>query len=186
MHYSGLVVATDLDEELEPFADYHKVARFRHFVDSDELQLMAKEYAVDPSDLVALEKRLKEWREEEGGVHEGRLFTWSTDNPQAKFDWYEVGGRFGAFLQLREPRIETRWFGLRRVRVSHVTRARKHEVDPEPLLAAPPTALLCRGVWREAPMAIMQAPGPEWLREFAEAYGEIEDDAFLNAVDLHS
>lgn len=186
MHYSCLVVGTNVDEELEPFADYHRVEPYRHFLEPEEVVLMARHFGLQPTNIEDLVGKLREWREEEGGVHEGRLFTWSTENPRAKFDWYEAGGRFGAFLRLREPRIESRWFGLRRQRVTHVTRARKQDIDPEPLLAAPPAALLHRGEWREAPMSLQETPSPEWLREFAKAYAQIEDEALLNAMDLHS
>lgn len=108
MHYSCLVVGADVDAELEPFADYFQVEPYRYFLEPADVELMARHFGLEPTNLEPLAGKLKEWREEEGGVHEGRLFTWSTENPRAHFDWYEAGGRFGAFLQLREPRIESR------------------------------------------------------------------------------
>lgn len=35
-------------------------------------------------------------------------------------------------------------------------------------------------------MSLQEAPAPEWLREFADAYAQIDDEAVLNAMDLHS
>lgn len=186
MHYSCLVVASDVDKAREPFAEDRSVDPYRDYLPEDEIALMSEHYGIPRADLPALATKLQDWREQDGGIHEGRLFTWSTQNPQRKFDWYEAGGRFGPLLQLRESRLETWWFGLRRRRVTHVTRARKRDILPEPLLASPPVAILHQGLWREAPCSIMADPGPEWIEEFAEAFAQVADDEMLHAMDLHA
>ena len=37
---------------------------------------------------------MPDWRGSEAGVDEVGLFSWTTANPEGKFDWYEIGGRW--------------------------------------------------------------------------------------------
>ena len=186
MHYSCLVVGDDVDALLAPYSEHLTVDPYRDYLDAEDVRLMADEFGLPVEALDRLAEKLPEWREAEGGVDAGRLFVWSTANPRSKWDWYATGGRFGSFLELREPRMPTGWRSwFRRTPDTHTTRARKREVVLESLLAEPPAAILFAGEWREAPISLGRPP-PEWSVEFAEVLASVPDDALLNAMDLHS
>jgi hypothetical protein len=109
------------------------------------------------------------------------------DNPEAKFDWYEIGGRWKGFLQLRAPRLQKRLFGFLAPRKeSRTNTARKHEIDSDALLADPPAAVLFRGQWHEGPIQLDGPPDVEWASQFRNIYNQIPDDAQLTIVDIHS
>ena len=43
--------------------------------------------------------RLEDWCGNEGGIDEEGMWHWSDYNPDSKWDWYEVGGRWSGMLQ---------------------------------------------------------------------------------------
>jgi len=77
------------DEKLDvtPYKKYEKPAR------------MAEYYQMDPSDWEGLAKRMKDWTGCEGGVDGEGLFYWSTYNPESKWDWYRIGGRWDGVIR---------------------------------------------------------------------------------------
>lgn len=109
------------------------------------------------------------------------------DNPNARFDWFEIGGRFGSTLPLKSPRPSRRLFGLLPgASASKVTSARKSEIDQQALLANPPAALLFRGKWLSSPI-VLEGKLPEtWQSQFASAFHQIPDKTLLTVVDCHS
>ena len=108
-------------------------------------------------------------------------------NENAKFDWFEIGGRFGAVLPLKQPRQLRRFFGLLSAgSTSRVVSAKKSEVDQQTLLADPPAALLFSGQWSESEIFAKGEAADKWRTEFARLYSEIPDDTTLTIVDCHS
>lgn len=107
-------------------------------------------------------------------------------NPEGKFDWFEVGGRFRDFLPLRTPRETRRFFGLLRgpLRQQAVT-AQKSEVDVEALLKSPPAALLFAGQLSESPMMATGVGLQAWREEFACLLSAVPDDTCLTVIDFH-
>lgn len=187
MHYLCLVVGDDVDKQLEPFSEYTEVAPYKAFLEPDDLRLMSEHYGIGSTDLEALAARLPEWEKAEGGVENGRLFYWSTSNPRATFDWYEIGGRLNGFLRMREA-VPPSWFArlLGRRGTGAVNRARKREVNTEVLLADPPAALLVDGQWHECPITKDQAQVAAWRQQFTALFESVPDDALLTVVDMHS
>ena len=187
MHYPGMIVGPDPDAQLEPLADHVQVPRYKLFLEARDVALMSQQFSMPESDLAALAARMPEWMESEGGVEDGRLFQWSTENPQSKYDWYQRGGRFTGSLQLKQPQQPAGWrrlFGAKPK--DRVDQARKSEIQPELLLANPPTAVLLDGVWHECPFTSEPAELERWSRRFAELFASIPDDALLTIMDMHS
>ena len=109
------------------------------------------------------------------------------EKPNAMFDWYETGGRWEGFLQLREPRLHKRLFGLLPPREERRTNvAKKREIDSAALLADPPAALLYQGQWHEAPPQLDGPLDEDWISQFIGIFSQIPDDAQLTIVDVHS
>jgi hypothetical protein len=137
--------------------------------------------------LAALAAKMPEWTEAEGGVEDGGLFRWSTSNPHSKYDWYEMSGRSSGYLRLKEPSQSEGWRVLLGAKPTHqVNQARKTDIQQEPLLADPPTALLLDGLWHECPFTSDAAELEKWRRQFANLFASIPDDLMLTVVDMHS
>jgi hypothetical protein len=182
-----MIVGPDPEKQLEPFADHVEVERYQEFLTAADVSLMAEEFALSPTDLAALARKMPEWQGEEGGVADGRLFFWTKSNPQSKYDWYALGGRFDGFLRLRHPAPVSAWRRLLGGKPSdRANQARKGQVDTEALVANPPSALLMDTVWRECPFSSDPAVVDGWKREFALAFAPIPEDALLTIMDLHS
>lgn len=187
MHFLCLVVGDDPHEALKPFADYLELPRRREFLDAEEVASMAEEYRLPLDDLDALAAKMQEWAREDGGVESGRLFRWSTSNPQAQYDYYKIGGRFDGYLELLHPRppgLLGRLFGAKAK--SRVNLARKSEVDLEAIRNDPPAALLLDGQWHECPISTDPETLTEWNVRFARMLDAIAPDALLTVVDVHS
>ena len=107
-------------------------------------------------------------------------------NNNAKFDWFEIGGRFGTALPLKQPRQLKRFFGLLPGgTTTRATSAKKSEVDQTALLADPPAALLFRGQWSESALSTKDGEAERWRAEFARRFAEIPADCTLTVVDCH-
>ena len=106
--------------------------------------------------------------------------------PDAKWDYFAVGGRFEGRLPLKQPRIVRRFFGL--IPVGQTTRAsvaRKFEIDQQAFLASPPAALFFRDKLYECPLVNDPELIAKWDAEFRERFAVIPDDATLQIVDAH-
>lgn len=187
MHSLVLVVGGSIVEQLNPFADYTKVEPYRVFVEGEDLESMAEHFDLSPDDLSALAAKMPEWEEVEAEVYQGRLCYWSRENPNGKFDWYEVGGRFSGYLQLKESRTPSffgRIFGKKQAR--RVNKALKGEVVIEAVLEEPPTAILLNGAWVELGWGDDAPSEDQWRQQFSERFKLISDDQQLTVVDIHS
>lgn len=187
MHSLCIVVGAKLDDTLAPFANYLKVEKYKSYVELPDVTAMAEHYGISADDLAALAARLPEWHGAEGGSEAGRLFFWSTENPQGKYDWYEVGGRFSGHFRLTHP-VPPAWWQrlLGRGPVERVNRAFKRQVDLQAVLSDPPAALLLNSVWHESPITSDEPQLREWKERFATLFEAVPSDASLTAVDIHS
>ena len=109
------------------------------------------------------------------------------NNPNWKFDWFVIGGRFADMLHLKTPHRITRFFGLLPAQlITRTNIARKSEVDQDALLADPPGAILFRGEWLSSPIALGERLPESWHRQFATAFANVPDETLLTIVDCHS
>ena len=110
-----------------------------------------------------------------------------SSNPDAKFDYFGIGGRYEGALPLKQPRRLRRFFGL--LPIGHTTRvsvAKKSEIDQKTFLVEPPAALFFRGQIYESPLFAEGEALAEWQAEFRRRFAEIPDDTTLQIVDAHS
>lgn len=102
MHYSVYVFIPpdgDLEEEvakrLRLYDEDHEVPPYKEYLDTGEIAAMALHYGCRRSERQALAKHMESWRGCPGGTDAEGLFAVKTVNPHGKWDWYEVGGRWG-------------------------------------------------------------------------------------------
>ncbi len=98
-----------VEEMLQPYDEGIEVPRYKDYMDSRDIELMAKHYKVDMTQpvmtaLAQLLPHLQDWNGSEGGIDiendTPKMFHWSTYNPQSKWDWYQIGGRWQGTLRL--------------------------------------------------------------------------------------
>lgn len=95
-HFVGLVVANSEDEIAKIVAKFDEntqVAPYPVEVDEDDLARMAEHYKVEKV-LYELLPHMQDWRSARGEIIDGKLYYFSTRNPDSRWDWYKVGGRW--------------------------------------------------------------------------------------------
>jgi len=186
VHSLVLVAGEDIDSVLLPLSS-NEVAPHEVALDEDEVAAMASHYGVRAGDAASLAAKIPDYFAEPGFERDGRLFRVTRENTQRHFDWYQHGGRWADYLKLREPRPTRRFLGLLAgPAVTHVSSARKSEIDQAHLLADPPESLVCDGQWHSGPLVLDGQAPTEWQREFASLFASIPADTWLHCVDIHS
>lgn len=84
---------------IHPFSQDLQLPAYKSYLDAGEVKAMARHYRLKPTDLSALATRMKDWKGCPGGVDGRRFFARTTWNPNGKFDWYEIGGRWNGRLR---------------------------------------------------------------------------------------
>jgi hypothetical protein len=99
-HFTALVVG-DVDEQLAPYDANLATAPRREHIDPEDIARMAEHYNLDPGDLRALAEQMDDWKGGPGGVDDSGLYAIVCFNEDAKWDWYEIGGRWSGLLKLK-------------------------------------------------------------------------------------
>ena len=109
------------------------------------------------------------------------------DKPEARWDYFGIGGRFEGALPLKSPRKIRRLFGLLPAKyISGASVAKKAEVDCERLLSDPPAAVYFLGKLHECPLFAEGEKLKRWEKEFRAVFDQIPADTTLRIVDAHS
>lgn len=109
-HYAVLVIHKedqDIEELLVPYSEHLKVEPYLKYT-VDEAIAYIKEHCVPYNDYLKeyADRHLIDWFAENEGllIKQGGLY--STYNPNSKWDWYSIGGRFDGDLDLTDEGIE--------------------------------------------------------------------------------
>jgi len=105
MHFCTYVIigpVGDIESQaaltLEPFSESLEVEPHKVYLEDVEIKRMAAYYKLKENNFAALMEKMQDWRGSEGGIDEVGLFSRTTANPEGKWDWYEIGGRWkGSF-----------------------------------------------------------------------------------------
>lgn len=105
MHYLTYVFVpkhTDIEvavtEALRPYGDGYEVQPWKRYLDAGEIGAMARCYKLPKRAIRKLAAQMEDWNGGTGGVDAKGLYAVLTYNPETKWDWYEVGGRWNRFL----------------------------------------------------------------------------------------
>jgi hypothetical protein len=92
-------VEAELERYFEEYDENREVPQQFKAVDLEEQKSMVEFYSdlefTDPNDFV---EKMEDWAGCKGAIIDGQLGYWSTYNPDSKWDWYEVGGRWAEQL----------------------------------------------------------------------------------------
>lgn len=100
MHYFvAVIVPGDTEdikgkvkEMMEPFNENKKVDPYKAYLSERDIARMSEHY--ETTNLQELAGYMDDWDGDEGGVDEKGLYRVRTYNPQGKWDYYEIGGRW--------------------------------------------------------------------------------------------
>lgn len=101
-HFTVLVIGNDIEEQLAPYDENMKVPTYQTQVSPEELARMCEHYKIDATDDDAIIKNSVDWCGKK--MNKRRNSVWEypcTYNPQSKWDWYSVGGRWIGFFKLK-------------------------------------------------------------------------------------
>lgn len=168
-------IDTAVATALHPYSDDFPVKPWKRYLNRAEIDAMAKHYRLPASEPVRLAQHMNDWCRAEGGIDLEGLFAVMTCNPDTKFDWYEIGGRWHG--KLKDDRAPVR--------------ALLGKKDLEAF--SPHDFLTPDGVWHAKSRYV---PGDEllghlveksrsiWLAEFRKALRR-HQDCFVVVVDRH-
>jgi hypothetical protein len=147
-HYTLLVMGDDWENQLAPYDEDLRAIPYKDHLGKEEEQRMRDYYLKDeaPEIMLVTEmdirnyliNKMESWRGNEGGFDKDGLFSWCTYNPNSKWDWYQMGGRWAGFFLLKPEAAgegqlgEDGVFGYREGVVDNdrrVDQARKGDID---------------------------------------------------------
>lgn len=67
-----------------------EVLAYKRYISEDERKDMARYYSIEMADSESLAKKVNDWNEGEGGVDEKGLYQLTTNNPEGRFDSWEI------------------------------------------------------------------------------------------------
>ena len=101
-------IESHVAKALAPFDDSLEVEAYKAYLEEVEIDRMAGHYRIEKGDWPALIDKMPDWRGTKGGQDAIGLFSWTTANPQGRWDWYEIGGRWkGPFAGRNVIKSET-------------------------------------------------------------------------------
>jgi hypothetical protein len=105
MHYCTFAIIgrhdhpeTAVAQALEPFDEGLEVEPYRDYLNQSNIDQMAGHYGIPATDLAALADKMEDWRGCQGDVDARGLYALTTYNPDAKWDWCEIGGRWDRYI----------------------------------------------------------------------------------------
>ena len=108
-HFTVLVIGDKIEEQLAPYDENMEMEPYKRRVDVPYLQELARSAQVrvpadsdrpDPEDIAAVVR----YYEEDAEQDEEGWYTWSTYNPDSKWDYWRIGGRWGGNFILKPGR----------------------------------------------------------------------------------
>lgn len=102
-HFTVLVIGDNVEEQLQPYHEYECTGiedKYVVFVPAQEsLEELQKQYEDRKDDYESLESFIEDYH----GYHQNEHGQWGrTTNPNAKWDWWVIGGRWSGFLKAKE------------------------------------------------------------------------------------
>jgi len=91
-----------VDQALAPFDEDLSVPPYKLHLSDGCIRSMADHYKIPESNVNRLAGKMQDWLRCEGGVDELGLFAIRACNPDGKWDWYEIGGRWDGFITGRK------------------------------------------------------------------------------------
>lgn len=136
-HFCVLVTGTDVDDQLAPFDENLAVDPYRIYLAEAEWHYFDCAPGAPAAEVAA--KWNTEWQTDTFGADDHGLYETRVMNPDGKWDWYEVGGRWAGFFRVKPgivptpPNFSWGWDEQDKAKYvgTHTDRARKGDIDFE-------------------------------------------------------
>lgn len=87
-------IETAVAQALAPFDEDRAVRPYKLHLSASTVTAMAKYYNIPETDLAGLIAKMSDWLGDAGGNDHLGLYARCSHNPDGKWDWYQIGGRF--------------------------------------------------------------------------------------------
>lgn len=178
-HFICYVIGGNVEEQLAPFDESIEMPIYKERMNSENVDRMARYYSekgfdVSADRLESLVPHLSSWRGGGGGLDDDGLFAWTTYNPQSRWDWYTIGGRWEGDLPLKTG--------------DGASAAAIGQIDLDKLPS--PAALVAEGHWQEVGHIgwfgqIDESEGELWDERVKKILESLSDDTQITLVDCH-
>jgi hypothetical protein len=127
------------------------------------------------------------WYEPENIDEEGNVY--STCNPQAKWDWYSLGGRWSGLIKLKEGAVGTEGMSGVFNNETGIDQARKGDITN--INEIKTYAVIKNGKWHERGqmgwfgMASNEKEVDVWDKQIEELLADVSDDTLISIYDCH-
>ena len=98
-------IASLVAKTMHPFDEDLKVKPYKLHLSASTVETMARRYQLPVNAHAALLKKMPDWMGCSGGKDRLGLYARCSHNPDGKWDWYEIGGRYnGRIRGVQAPR----------------------------------------------------------------------------------
>ena len=173
-HYTVLVIGSDPEGLLEPYSEHLEMEPYKERMSDEDVARMREFYEKKDERKLSDEELLDhmhDWNGTEGGIDDEGMYYLSTYNPDSKWDWYSLGGRWiGSFkLKVNAEGILGSPGLMTKVPSSGVDQAKKGDIDWEGMRAEAIEKL--KKEWK-----LIQSATPE---KFSEYFGPFSSQEVL-------
>lgn len=164
-----------IEEMFEPFNENKQLPEYKHYLLEEEIQRMSASYQT--TDLKQLARHMQDWRNEEGGSDQDGLYSWTTFNSQAKWDWYGIGGRYNGLIRNQQMvSEENHWTRVSTLEDNMLeVKLLDHVLECYALLTPD-------GIWHEMRDWDWSAPWDETQRETFEVWRKEEEQRWQQEI----
>ena len=189
-YYEGLEVEAYIAYTKEEAIDHVKKARANNYefavnsLQNPNLDSGLKEHYQDIVDrglFISYEDAWEEAKDWGYEIDENENLL-STYNPDSKWDWYSVGGRWGGFLHYKDADP-----GFAETNVAYI-----HELDMDYLFEHTPFCFVTEdGEWREKGemgwwgSVSNEKPEDSWKQQFVDYVKSLDENCLVTVVDFH-
>lgn len=184
-HFTVVVIGDDIDFRLAPYDENVEVAPYPVTMDEDSIRGMKeyydKETGVDNS-LEDLAEKMSDWMNTTGYYEGDKLHYYSTYNPESKWDWYEVGGRWSGYFLGKDGKG---YDEITKGEVDFKEMSKSEDFTPIPYAMVYAGEWISKGDMGWFGCSSDTMTEEEWELKVMGIYDSLSDDTMLTMVDCH-
>jgi hypothetical protein len=105
MSHACVLVTGNVDNMMSPYDENKEMRPYKRYMSDEDIERMREHYEKKENKSLTDEDLLEHmdsWNGRDGGIDKKGMYYWSTYNPDSKWDWYELGGRYPRKLKLKK------------------------------------------------------------------------------------
>ncbi|NCN08902.1 MAG: hypothetical protein GW938_03545 [Leptospira sp.] len=101
-HYALVVIGLSVHEQIAPFYIHSEAEGYPMYLQEFEILKIEKTYSVNRNNILEFSKALEDFTKMNSGYNDDGYYYLSNLNPNGKWKYYEIGGRWSGILRLKE------------------------------------------------------------------------------------